>query len=280
MKSPSSSDSKQNFLFFIIASLALHVWVFVGFLVLRTLNPLPPPPETQVTWVRLGSEPIHEAGPAQNPGNNETPQGNDIKPEPPPVKPEPPKTPTVKTTPTVNPKDIVIHNRNDKKDKPKPTPEKPQKPINTPTAKPGPKTPSANDLKMMDALARINSDLKNEQAAANTQGRSGGGNGGSATGSVGGSNSECGSYRVRIKQRALGNWKPPSLAEKPPRPPKISFMIGSSGQITSVRWLQKSGNQALDTSAQQAIDRMGAVPAPPTNCEAALRETFVVQFGK
>ncbi len=146
------------------------------------------------------------------------------------------------------------------------------------------KSPTKNskpDPRIQNALAKINEDLKNEGGGGGGAGQSSGGSiGGAGGNSNGGGNSECGAYKARVKNIILGNWKRVTLASKPERPPKLSFRVTGAGQVTSVKWMQRSGDQVLDASAQRAVESSRTIPSPPANCQAALEESFVVQFGR
>jgi len=93
------------------------------------------------------------------------------------------------------------------------------------------------------------------------------------------SNAECGIYVTKIKQLILRNWIPVSKGN-PSRPPKIAAMINESGNVISTQWIQKSGDLSLDSSALRAITSSSPLPAPPVNCQVAVREGLAVQFGK
>jgi TonB family protein len=135
------------------------------------------------------------------------------------------------------------------------------------------------DNRINDALAKINQDLKERtpipEAAQVKEGSQG-----NPQGTPGGDNSECSQYSARVKQRIVGNWMRLTGGNKPPRPPKIHAMINASGQITSTQFIQKSGDLSLDSSAMRAVENSSPLPAPPQNCEIALRGGITVQFGR
>ncbi|MBL7685325.1 MAG: TonB family protein, partial [Deltaproteobacteria bacterium] len=179
----------------------------------------------------------------------------------------------VKPKPEMAPKDQVVVK--DKKDLKTQTIQKPKEVVEKRTdVKAGPK-----DTRIQDALAKINNDLNERKALPEAAQVKNVGEG-SPTGSPGGSNSECASYSSRVRQRIVGNWIRIVGSNKPPRPPKISITINGSGQVTSSQYLQKSGDLSLDNSALRAIQNSSPLPPPPANCDSALRDGMIIQFGR
>lgn len=138
------------------------------------------------------------------------------------------------------------------------------------------------DSRIKNALAKINDDLKEKTATPEAaQAKTGGVGDPTGTPEKGGANSECGRYSSQIRQKIVSNWIRLVGSNRPPRPPKISVMINASGEIISTpQWIQKSGDYSLDSSTLRAVQTASPFPPPPVNCQEAVREGFVVVFGK
>ncbi len=282
---------------FLIASLILHLFVSLVLLLWSGQVEKTKLPETQITWVNLGSplsiektsgvaevkgkEVVEEVKPAVAKKTIETPK-EAVK-EISKVKETTPPKETVKTKEISKPKElakeIVSLNAKKVKETAKTTENKEVKKSSTQTS--SNKTTSNNtakqDSQISSALAKITGDLANEQKAQAGSGSTTGQ--GSATGSSGGVNSECNSYAGQVKQRILGNWGKIKGEIKPARPPVATIRIGSSGQVSSISWKQKSGDLAWDNSAQKAIQST-SFPPLPQNCAIALSGGIAVQFGR
>lgn len=96
-----------------------------------------------------------------------------------------------------------------------------------------------------------------------------------------GSNQECGRYVSIVTQRIRFNWRKiigGAVAEKNP---KLSIRLSASGQIVGApQWVQKSGNFTLDQSAIRAVQSSAPFSPPPSGCERAVQEEFVIEFRK
>ncbi len=275
MKHNDSFFAKPSFKRDLLYSVAGHLCLILLFFVFSYFDRWKPPTPTQITWIQLGGgmgeaeglpfkevktlpkttiEEQRKARFEQPPLPTEKPPPVVTKPEPKPVGPEKEK--------------IAIEDPSKK-----PKKELPKESEKKETA------PRKEDPRILNALAKINEDLKErtpipEAAQVKEAGQ------GDPNGSPGGSNSECGLYSAKVKQRILGNWIRITGGNKPPRPPKIAAMINESGNVISTQWIQKSGDLSLDSSALRAITSSSPLPAPPVNCQVAVREGLAVQFGK
>ncbi|MBF0491847.1 MAG: TonB C-terminal domain-containing protein [Deltaproteobacteria bacterium] len=254
-----------SYLRFLILSLILHVLVSFLFFFWSAQNQETKPPETQITWVNLGSplsiektSGVAEVKGKENKEEIKTVPQQKVQPQLPKEAHPPKKIVTPKEIVTLNPKKIKEENKK-----------------NTQTNEKN-KT-VRQDNQIQNALAKITGDLANEQKA-----QAGGGNTtgqGTAAGTAGGSNSECSVYAGQVKQRILNNWAKMKGETKPARPPVATIRISSSGQVSAVSWKQKSGDLAWDNSAQKAIQSTNFPPLPQ-NCAIALSQGVVVQFGR
>ncbi|MFO1519939.1 MAG: TonB family protein [bacterium] len=259
--------SLKRYLFFSLLFHLVTLGLLLFFLAFESEKPLP---ETRVTWVQLGIRTGKEEGlPYKKseglPKTTIEEQKKSNYEQPPPTKEQSKKT--EKKPEGVEKAKVAVEDKNKPKTKPTPTMQE-KKPEGKPM-----------DPRMKDALAKINEDLKERTATPEAAQVKEGGEG-SPQGSPGGSNSECSAYSSRIKQRMIGNWIRLVGSNKPPRPPKIFLTINSSGQITSTRYTQRSGDLSLDGSALRAVESSSPLPPPPLNCEMALSGGITVQFGR
>jgi colicin import membrane protein len=92
-----------------------------------------------------------------------------------------------------------------------------------------------------------------------------------------------GRYRAQVRARILRQWsKPAQLTALPPskRPRAVVHVrINGSGSVTGKRWIKRSGNEYLDTSAMRAIARAAPLPAPPKEVASlAVSQGFNITF--
>jgi len=273
MKTSDEDENQTSFSLYFLFSLLLHLFLFLILIAYAYLNSFPLPAQTRITWVRLGGGISQEEGlPFKKsealPKTTIEEQKKASFEQPPPPKEEPPPKKEEKKPEGIEKEKVVVEDKTKKEKKPPPPKETPEK-----------KPEGTQDKRIHDALAKINEDLK-ERPPIPEAAQVKPGSEGDPHGSPGGDNSQCTLYSSRVKQRIVGNWIRLTGGNKPPRPPKIHAMINASGQITSTQFLQKSGDISLDSSAMRAVENSNPLPAPPQNCEIALRGGITVQFGR
>lgn len=268
-------SEKKIYTRFIGYSFALHLFLFLFFLIVSIFQQKVISPEKEIMWVQLGSSgtqeglPIKESKTLPKTTIQEQKKGKEEQPPPKQVKKEELK---VKKEVKQNVKEkVAIQDKN----------KKPKKEEKKETKKEEVKS-SKEDSKIKEALKKINDDLKEKSVPPEAaQAKQGGSGDPAGNPEKGGSNSECGRYSARVRQRIVSNWIRLIGSNRPPRSPKISVMINANGEIISTpQWIQKSGDYSLDASTLRAVQTSSPFPPPPVDCQEAVKEGFVVVFGK
>jgi len=147
---------------------------------------------------------------------------------------------------------------------------------------------------MSQALANIQTELKNREAQAQQQpageGNSGGAPGGTAqpgpafgspNGEVTGADPGYAQYQSSVRSKIIREWIRASAgpdSEQAIRT-RIQVRINASGQVISKSVVKSSGEESFDLSALRAIERASPLPPPPEGIKTeALSEGFVVDF--
>ena len=78
---------------------------------------------------------------------------------------------------------------------------------------------------------------------------------------VGGSASEANKYWAEVQSKIAGEWVPPPIHRQEPLHVVLAFRIKQTGQVQSLRFVQKSGNAYHDSAVKRAV--MAASPLPP-----------------
>lgn len=292
------SDSYKKYFLY---SISFHTIILILLLLFGGTTPPPPPPTTQVTMIRLArmgdpkgslfsKPPPAEKAAAPQPPAPPAPPVPVAKPAPvEPVVPQPKPVKPAKPTPPKEPKATVhLGKEKEKKPTPAPTPSKPTTPT-TPVAKP--KAPSPDETKMSEALAKIQTELKEREApAAQPEGPPGvpGGTGtgqvpafGSPTGDVNAADPGYAQYQSSVRSKIIREWIRTSSGPEGEQAirARIQVRINASGQVISKNVVRGSGNESFDLSALRAIERASPLPPPPEGIKAeALSEGFVVDF--
>ncbi len=269
--------SNQDKIFYraLAYSVGAHLVIFILFLVTWGKERAAPVPEMKVEWMRLG----FMSGPQEGdpylktdklPQTTIQEQKSARIDQPPPTEQKKVGKVEPEQKIGVDKNKVVIEDKTKKQKVEKTKPNDDTKPEGKPTKV---------DPRINQALAKINDDLKTQTALPEAAQIKPGGDG-SPNGSPGGSNTECGAYSSRVKQKIIGNWIRLSAGQKPPRPPKIFVSINASGAVTSTNWIQKSGDLSLDGSALRAVQNSSPFPNPPSDCQIALSGGITIQFGR
>ena len=75
---------------------------------------------------------------------------------------------------------------------------------------------------------------------------------------VGGSASEANKYWAEVQSKIAGEWVPPPIHRQEPLHVVLAFRIKQTGQVQSLRFVQKSGNAYHDSAVKRAV--MAASP--------------------
>ncbi|MDL1872076.1 TonB family protein [Deltaproteobacteria bacterium PRO3] len=290
------SDSYKKYFLY---SISLHAIALILLLLFGDTTPPPPVKTTQVTMVRLtrmgdprGSL-FAKPPPAEKPA---APQPAAPPQPPPPVpvaKPAPiePMAPPPKPAKPASPAEPkpTVHLGQEKKPAPKPSPAKPAPatPV-VPAAKP--RVPAPNEAKISEALAGIQTELKERETAAQPAAPTGvpGGTGtgqvpafGSPAGDVNATDPGYAQYQSAVRSKIIRQWISTGGAPQGEQAirARIQVRINASGQVISKHVVRGSGNESFDLSALRAIERASPLPPPPEGIKAeALSEGFVVDF--
>jgi len=158
---------------------------------------------------------------------------------------------------------------------------------NDPKAKPEPVKISRTDKKIMDALAKIDKDLKGRtivpeasQIEKNQEGYKYGTS--DKPMKVAPSDPEYLKYQAMVRGRIIREWIVPSKFTDEGSAgysARIEVLINTDGDVVSVRWESPSGDTTFDQSAVRAVRKASPFPKPPDRLAwEAYNEGFLVEF--
>ena len=143
---------------------------------------------------------------------------------------------------------------------------------------------SAEDRKMKEALAKINSQLAGRSATptaaqvpANQDGYVYGT--GDKPLKVLPNDPEYLKYQAMVRAKIIQEWIIPPVATSSNLKCKLGVLMDDLGQVSQVEWIEKSGDASFDTSAVRAVHRASPFPQPPERLKwEAFNEGFLIEF--
>lgn len=161
----------------------------------------------------------------------------------------------------------------------------------TKMAAPKPKTKAKEkkltpeEKKIQDALAKIDTRLRNkpvEPEAAQLKDKGEGFKYGTGTEAlrVPPSDPEYIGYQAKVRAKIMEEWiLPPIYLEG--LKARIAVMMNDHGEVTATEWDEKSGNESFDSSCLRAVQRASPLPMPPERLKwEAYNEGFLVEFDR
>src|SRR3989338_1651819 len=88
-------------------------------------------------------------------------------------------------------------------------------------------------------------------------------------------------YQAEVRMKIINEWILPTryMEEEIARNAKLEVFIDDHGDVTSTRFLDRSGDESFDASALRAVQRASPLPKPPDRLSSeTYQEGFLIEF--